>query len=428
MTIRLNDERWQKYHGLPEAQVAAEAQKIRAEAHELAERSELQGADADRFEELADTLEYFKQRNESRNRMLSLADAGGHIEAGTTFDTRQKETRAALQGLQVLERGQSVEQWSRENGHSTATDANFDNYLRGIATGKWKGADAERALAEGTQSAGGYLVPEVLANQVIDLARNQLRVIEAGAITVPMTSQTLRIPRLTGEGTAAWRLENQALTASDLTFDAVTFKAKSLDRLIVMSRELFEDSDPSASNVIAQAFAAQLAAEIDRVALRGTGVDPQPLGLLNTAGVPITNHGANGTALPDYDWILDSIGLVRQNNFEPSAVLLAPRSQTKLSKIKDTSGRYLDAPANLPKVLTTNQVPTNLTVGTSSDTSEIYVGDFSQLAIGIRTGFSLRLLTERYADNGQVAFIANIRADVQVLQPKAFAIDLGVRP
>lgn len=260
------------------------------------------------------------------------------------------------------------------------------------------------------------------------MARNQLRVIEAGAITVPMTAQTLRIPRLTGEGTAAWRLENAALTASDLTFDAVTFKARSLDRLIVMSRELFEDSDPSASNVIAQAFAAQLAAEIDRVALRGTGVDPQPLGLLNTAGVPITNHGANGTALPDYDWILDSIGTVRQNNFEPSAVLLAPRSQTKLSKIKDTSGRYLDAPANLPKVLTTNQVPTNLTVGTSSDTSEIYVGDFSQLAIGIRTGFSLRLLTERYADNGQVAFIANIRADVQVLQPKAFAIDLGVRP
>lgn len=426
--IDIKDPRWAKYHGMPEAQVAAEAQKIRAEAHELAERSELQGADADRFEELADSLQYFKQRSESRARMLSLAGDPGHIEAGTSFDTKQKETRAALQGLQVLERGQSVEQWSRENGHSTATDANFDNYLRGIATGKWKGADAERALAEGTQSAGGYLVPTPLSAQVIDLARNQLRVIEAGAITVPMTSQTLRIPRLTGEGTAAWRLENAALTASDLTFDAVTFKAKSLDRLIVMSRELFEDSDPSASNVIAQAFAAQLAAEIDRVALRGTGVDPQPLGLLNTSGVPITNHGANGTALPDYDWILDSIGLVRANNFEPSAVLLAPRSQTKLSKIKDTSGRYLDAPANLPKVLTTNQVPTNLTVGTSNDTSEIYVGDFSQLAIGIRTGFSLRLLTERYADNGQVAFIANIRADVQVLQPKAFAIDLGVRP
>ncbi|WP_075833774.1 MULTISPECIES: phage major capsid protein [unclassified Rhodococcus (in: high G+C Gram-positive bacteria)] len=426
--IDIKDPRWQKYHGMPEAQVAAEAQKVRAEAHELAERSELQGADADRFEELADTLEYFKQRNESRNRLLQLANDPGTIEAPQFEDRSRKETRAALEGLQVLERAQSVEQWSRENGHSTATDANFDNYLRGIATGNWKGADAERALAEGTQSAGGYLVPTPLSNQVIDLARNQLRVIEAGAITVPMTAQTLRIPRLMGEGTAAWRLENAALTASDLTFDAVTFKARSLDRLIVMSRELFEDSNPSASNVIAQAFAAQLAAEIDRVALRGTGVDPQPLGLLNTAGVPVTNHGANGTALPDYDWILDSIGTVRQNNFEPSAVLLAPRSQTKLSKIKDTSGRYLDAPSNLPKVLTTNQVPTNLTVGTSNDTSEIYVGDFSQLAIGIRTGFSLRLLTERYADNGQVAFIANIRADVQVLQPKAFAIDLGVRP
>lgn len=416
-----------RLRAMTDAERTAEQAKLVAEATALSTRADgFTAEEAERFESLADDLEFLGNFAEQRARVLESARAG-KSETIMQGDTK-KETRAALQGLQVLERGQSVEQWSRDNRHSEATDANFDNYLRGIATGNWNGAQAERALAEGTQSAGGYLVPTPLSNQVIDLARNQLRVIEAGAITVPMTAQTLRIPRLTGEGTAAWRLENAALTASDLTFDAVTFKAKSLDRLIVMSRELFEDSDPSASNVIAQAFAAQLAAEIDRVALRGTGVDPQPLGLLNTAGVPVTNHGANGTALPDYDWILDSIGLVRANNFEPSAVLLAPRSQTKLSKIKDTSGRYLDAPSNLPKVLTTNQVPTNLTVGTSSDASEIYVGDFSQLAIGIRTGFSLRLLTERYADNGQVAFIANIRADVQVLQPKAFAIDLGVRP
>ena len=35
-----------------------------------------------------------------------------------------------------------------------------------------------------------------------------------------MTSQTLKLARLTGEGTPGWKSENSAITAtSDLTFD-----------------------------------------------------------------------------------------------------------------------------------------------------------------------------------------------------------------
>jgi hypothetical protein len=47
--------------------------------------------------------------------------------------------------------------------------------------------------------------------------------------------------------------------------------------------------------------------------------------------------------------------------------------------------------------------------------------------IGIRTQFNLQFLRERYlADNLQNAFLAYLRADVQLAQP-AFVVDTGVR-
>jgi hypothetical protein len=39
----------------------------------------------------------------------------------------------------------------------------FDRYLKGLATGNWDGAPEERALSEGTASAGGHLVPACAA-------------------------------------------------------------------------------------------------------------------------------------------------------------------------------------------------------------------------------------------------------------------------
>ena len=48
--------------------------------------------------------------------------------------------------------------------------------------------------------------------------------------------------------------------------------------------------------------------------------------------------------------------------------------------------------------------------------------------VGIRTDFNLRFLGERFlADNLQYAFLAYLRADVQLAQPTAFVVDTGVR-
>jgi HK97 family phage major capsid protein len=331
----------------------------------------------------------------------------------------------------VLSREQSVYDWLHARGRFDQADEplSFDRYLRGMATGQWEGADHERALAEATVGAGGALVPAPLSARVIDLARNKTVVMRAGAQTVPMTSNTLALARLTSEGTPAWKSENAAITAADMVFDRVTFTARTLVRTILLSVELFEDADPSSEDVIANSFAGQMAVELDRVALLGSGTPPEPRGVLNQSGITSTAHGANGTAITNFDWWLDAIGAVRAAGFEPNAHIQAPRSSTSLSKLKEaTTNAYMAPPAGLLPMYTTKSVPITVTVGTSTDTSYIFTADWSNLLIGIRTDFNLRFLGERYlADNLQYAFLAYLRAAVQLAQPTAFVADTGVR-
>jgi HK97 family phage major capsid protein len=210
-----------------------------------------------------------------------------------------RRTGPAVPREPVLTREQSVYDWCQARGMFDGADQelSFDRYLRGIATARWDGAEHERALAEATVGAGGALVPSPLSSRVIDLARNATRVFQAGAVTVPMTSQTLALARLLTEGTPAWKTENAAITAADMTFDRVTFTARTLVRLITLSVELFEDADPSSEGIIARSFAAQMALELYRVALLGSGTAPEPRGVLNTSGITTTAHGANGTGI-----------------------------------------------------------------------------------------------------------------------------------
>jgi HK97 family phage major capsid protein len=340
----------------------------------------------------------------------------------------------------VLTREQSMYEWCRTRGMFEEGDdaLSFDRYMRGLVTGRWDGAVLERQLAEGTIGAGGALVPSPLSSRVIDLARNQTRVMQAGATTVPMTSNTLALARVVTEGSPAWKTENAAITAADMTFDRVTLTTRTMVRLIKLSLELFEDADPSSSDVIARSFAGQVANELDRAALVGSGTPPEPRGILNQSGVTLLAHGTNGSVIGSppaagtmgWEFLVDGIGAVRNANFEPNAQILAPRTTQSLAKLRDTTNQYIAPPSYLEGIprLTTKQVPINITVGSSTDTSYVFTGDWSNCLIGIRTDFRLVPLRERFlADNLQVGFLAYLRADVQLAQPAAFAVDTGVR-
>ena len=111
-------------------------------------------------------------------------------------------------------------------------------------------------------------------------------------------------------------------------------------------------------------------------------------------------------------------------------MVMAPRTRTTLGGLLATDNQPLNPPpliAGVP-MLVTSQMPITQTQGTANNASSIIIGDFTRLLIGVRTGLRIELLKERYAENMQYAFVAHLRADIAVEQPKAFLKLIGVIP
>lgn len=289
----------------------------------------------------------------------------------------------------------------------------------------------QRARSLGVDANGGFLVPEPLAARVIDRVRNAARVIQAGALTVPMEVNELNLARMTGGSTAYWKSENAAVTESDQTYDRIQLKAKTAVVLQRMSQELFEDLSPEADAIIEREIALALALKLDLAVLRGSGVDPEPKGIRNQTGVNIVSLGANGATPTNFTFLVDAVSVVRTANGEPNAAIYSSRTQTTVDKFADTTNQPLRPPATVEELrkLVSNQIPNNLTVGTSTDCSEAYVGDWSSVLIGVRPniGIRLRVLQERYADNLQIGLLAWLRADVALAHPEHMAVVTGIR-
>jgi HK97 family phage major capsid protein len=271
------------------------------------------------------------------------------------------------------------------------------------------------------------LAPRV-SSMILDLARAKARVIQAGALTVPMDAREMTVARVSSSPTAAWRAENKAVPAADFTFDSAKLNARTLGILTKIPIELFEDA-VNLGAFVEDVFAETVAVEIDRAALLGIGSAEEPLGLKNTPNV-LT---ATSVGSPLYDDFTDAVRDIRLQNGEPTAAILSPRDIGTLEKLKGTANdHYLEPTASFAALnkLYTAQIPTNLGGGTNE--SLAFVGDFSQMWIGIRTQFTIEASREAGDSTGsafgnlQVWLRGYVRADVAIVRPKFFCVLSGI--
>ncbi|MFJ8269470.1 phage major capsid protein [Streptomyces sp. NPDC094154] len=274
-----------------------------------------------------------------------------------------------------------------------------------------------------SSGSGGVLVPAPIASMVIDLMRARTVVVGLGASTVPMASSTLKVPRVSADPTPAWLAEGATITPTDGDLDSVDLAAKRLTAIVKLSEELDEDSDPQlVGAVLANSLARSFAVETDRVALRGTGTGNQPKGLRNQSGVTLVS--AVGAA--SYTTLTGFRTRLLGANAECTGFVTSPRTLGVIEDTPGTDGHFIDPPASLQGIprVATSSIPTNL--GTGTNESEIYAGNWSDLLIGVRVGFELRRLDERYADEGKVALRARIRTDIALAHGASFVIGTGV--
>ncbi len=163
--------------------------------------------------------------------------------------------------------------WSNEHGRNRGYEAegirefSLGRMVRGIVSGRWDDAELERrALAEGTLGAGGALTPEILSASVYRPGKGATRVLEAGAQTIPLDSDSVSIPRLATGVTGGWRNENAPVAESDAVFERVTFTPRTLAVMTRISYELAMDTTPAGAQIIETELIRSLATELDRVA------------------------------------------------------------------------------------------------------------------------------------------------------------------
>ena len=357
----------------------------------------------------------------------------------TRLDTieRQLEQDATIAASRQMGNFDSTKPASKFQAHySQKPDYQASNepvttadFLRGVAGMKTTEA-VRAALSTGTGTAGGYTVPSRLAPQILDQLQNQSATLQAGArIELIEPASTYTFACTDTLPTASWRTEAGNVVESDPGFRAAVASPKSLAFYFRMSRELLQDGrdlDRALNVAIAQAFAGA----IDSAGLIGSGLSPEPRGIANTAGVHSVTNGTNGASLTSFAKILEAYATIASSDHNAPTALIAPhRDVLKLAGLADTLGQPLNRPPvlNAMQMIGTSRLPINLTAGTSTDTSQIIVGDFAELVYVTRENLTIGRLNEHFALTGEVAFVCHARVDVGVLRPKAFAVISGVR-
>jgi HK97 family phage major capsid protein len=287
-----------------------------------------------------------------------------------------------------------------------------------------------RALAEGSDSAGGFSVPTILSAELIDRMRAASTVLRAGARTVLLESDRNSIAKLLTDPTASWKAENILAAESDPTFGQIVLRPRTLVSLVRVSRELLEDS-VNIESTLMNSFSQALALELDRVALRGSGAAEEPQGIVNTSGIGLISLGTNGGALTNFDKIVDALETLENANSQPAtAAIMAPRTRAALTRLKDTTNQVMVPPASVSAIpmLVTTQIGVVDVQGTSSNASRIVLGHFPELLIGVRSELRIEILRERYADQLQYGFLAWLRADIALAHAESFCQVIGIIP
>jgi HK97 family phage major capsid protein len=313
----------------------------------------------------------------------------------------------------------------------------FGKWFKGAVVGDqaskaWCDANGiqTKALSEGTNYLGGYLVPPEFATDIIDL-RETYGVARQVARVVPMSSDTLTIPRRTGGLTAYFVGEASTITDSNKTWDQVNLVAKKLAALTLWSSELNEDAMISIGDDLAGEIAYAFSQKEDECYFNGdgtstyggiTGVRSKLRGvdgtIANIKGLQVaTGNAYSEIVLGDFHGVLGKLPLYARNG--AVWVMSATFFDTVAHKLQTAAGgntvldianggiaRFLGYPVVLSQVMPTTEANSQICA---------LLGNFRLgSTFGDRRLLSLALSSEYKFAEDQLAIRGTERFDINV--------------
>lgn len=385
---------------------------------------------------LWDSTKAFLDSRRNENGLLSAEDTA-------TYEKMEADVVSLGKEIDRLER-QSVLDLELSKPTSTAItnkpSQHQETEKTGLASGEYKAAfwkamknknsfDVQNALQVGTDSEGGYLVPDEFERTLVEALQEE-NLFRQLATIITTSSGDRKIPVVATKGTASWVDEEGAIPESDDAFGQVSIGAYKLATMIKVSEELLNDSVFNLERYIAKEFGRRIGAKEEEAFFVGDGTG-KPTGIFNTtggAGVGITTASASAITI---DEIMDLFYSLK-SPYRKNAVFVTNDATVKsIRKLKDGNGQYLWQPsvtAGQPDTILNRPLKTSAYVpAIAAAAKTIAFGDFSYYWVADRQGRAFQRLNELYAATGQVGFKATQRVDgklilaeaVKVLQMKA---------
>ena len=375
----------------------------------------------------------------ARDFLDSKRNASGVLseEDSKTYDALEAEVVNLGKEIKRMERQEQIDAEMRmpTSQPILGTPATPDNQTKtGIASAEYNTAfwnnirnrnfaDVRNDLQVGTDSEGGYLVPDEFEKKLIS-ALEEENVFRPLATKIQTSHGDRKIPVITQKGEACWMEEEEAYTLSDDAFGQIALSAYKVGTAIKISEELLNDSVFDLPSYIAKEFARRIGTKEEEAFLIGDGIG-KPTGIFSETGggqVGATTAGANIT----FDDMLELFYSLKSPYRKKAVWVLNEQTVKALRKVKDNNGQYIWQPsisAGVPDTILNRPYVTSVFAPTpEAGNKAIAFGDFSYYWIADRQGRSLKRLNELFAMNGQVGFLASQRVDGKLILPEAVKI------
>ena len=280
--------------------------------------------------------------------------------------------------------------------------------------------DVENALQVGTDSEGGYLVPDEFEHTLVE-ALEEENFFRSIATVIKTSSGDRKIPVAATKGTASWIDEEGAYPESDDSFGQVSIGAYKVATMLKVSDELLNDSVFDLEAYISKEFGRRIGAKEEEAFFTGDGKG-KPTGIFNAAGGAsdgVTTAAAGIT----FDDVMDLFYAVKSPYRKKAVWVLNDTTVKALRKLKDNNGNYIWQPsvqAGQPDMILNRPYHTSAYVPEVAAGAKVMAfGDFSYYWIADRQGRSFKRLNELFAANGQVGFLASQRVDGKLILSEA---------
>jgi HK97 family phage major capsid protein len=289
-----------------------------------------------------------------------------------------------------------------------------------------------------TTSTGVGAVYTTVSTNMIELLRNKMLARQLGVRVMANMQGNFTLPRQTAGGTAYWVTEGNAPTETNQTIGAVTFSPNTLGAFSDYSRQFLHQTSVDAEQFVRDDLTAVIAIELDRAVFNGAGSGAEPQGIIGNSNVNVVSINTNGGALTWAKVIEMEKSVETQNALNGSlAFVTSPAGRASLKAItrvpSSTFGDFLwadNATVNGYAAFSSNQIPVNLSKGTSSGTLTAAIfGDWSQVILAMWGG-GMDTLVDPYTGGtaGNVRIITLTDADIDLRQPKALSVIKDLLP